>query len=297
MKIRNDNNYPDELVRICSEGLYPRKPGRYSVTEILKSVREIMLNRLFYDEIEEDVSSRIWSLWGSGVHKIFESAQQDNVLREFKICVPVDTQKKKYELSGIIDKVDLNTKTIVDYKTTSKFAVKQPDWSNKGFLQMEIYAYMLHLLGIKIENVELHVYLRDWHNSDKFKGCENNVHIFKKPVHRMNLETIWRKYVLAKFELIKKYENATKEQADNLPACSDEDRWHTPDTFAVKAKNKKVALRVFEDEKEANRFIEMFNSDKYKPSDVYIEKRPGQDRKCEEYCSCSEFCSFYKNNK
>ena len=51
----------------------------------------------------------------------------------------------------------------------------------------------------------------------------------------------------------------------------------------------KTALRVLDTEEEANNYISLHGGD-------YIEKRPGLDKKCMDYCSVCNFCNYYKEN-
>ena len=304
MNVTNRLDLPKELVDIIKSNQYERPAKRYSVTEILNPVRQIILSRYYYNSISTDVSDSIYALWGSGVHKIFEDTKQDNIIREFKLSIPISLKHTTYELSGIIDKIDLKNKTIVDYKTTSKYSVKQEDWINKGEVQMMIYAYMLKQLGIDIQYIELDTYLRDWHQSDKNKGWESNIVIHKTNVNELKLATICKQYVVDKFNQIYKFDVALDEQVSKqmrastlvgLPLCDAEDRWHKPDSYAVKYPGLKKALRVLDTEEEAEKYIHNYKGEKYSKDKMDIEFRPGEDSKCLNYCNCNQFCTHYQN--
>ena len=76
---------------------------------------------------------------------------------------------------------------------------------------------------------------------------------------------------------------------DDLPMCSEEDRWYTGDKFAVMKNGRKTALRVFDNEEEANTYMAENGGD-------YIEQRKGEDRKCKDYCLCCHFCKYWNEH-
>ena len=71
MKYTNKLNLPQSIVDSFTESDTPIK-NRYSVTEILKSNKEILLTRKYWNNIEVDVSECINMLFGTAVHKILE---------------------------------------------------------------------------------------------------------------------------------------------------------------------------------------------------------------------------------
>jgi len=68
--------------------------------------------------------------------------------------------------------------------------------------------------------------------------------------------------------------------------CTDEERWHRPDSYAVMKEGRKSALRVFAAEGVAQAFIEN-HADAKKLS---IEFRQGKDIRCESYCQVRAVC-------
>ena len=53
----------------------------YSVTEIINPTRIVTLTRRFWDELEEDVVDRIYTVLGSAVHNVIERANNENEQR------------------------------------------------------------------------------------------------------------------------------------------------------------------------------------------------------------------------
>ena len=78
---------------------------------------------------------------------------------------------------------------------------------------------------------------------------------------------------------------------DEIEPCTPEERWSTPTKWAVMKEGRKTAVKVCATEEEAQSFIDDLEKDKDKHT---IEVRPGIDKKCEDYCPCASFCSYYK---
>ena len=97
------------------------------------------------------------------------------------------------------------------------------------------------------------------------------------------------KYIINKFEEIKKLEQVADE---DLPICSLKDRFNNGDKYAIKKKGNKTATKIHNTLEEAQ--IHLDNLEKSYPGVYEIEVRPGEDKKCLEYCSVCEFCPYYK---
>ena len=94
-------------------------------------------------------------------------------------------------------------------------------------------------------------------------------------------------FIRSRIKLHKSYKDIPD---DDIPPCTPEERWASPDTYAVKRPNSKRALRVFDKQTDALEF-------KKTHVDCHIleiEDRKGGDRKCQDYCSVSKWCNYYK---
>ena len=78
------------------------------------------------------------------------------------------------------------------------------------------------------------------------------------------------------------------ENDDDLPFCTDEERWQRPSKFAVGKKKTKRALRVLDSHEEAEDWMVTTGKGEY------IEERPGQAIRCENYCDVAPFCNQWK---
>lgn len=158
MKITNRANLPMPFVRMA-EDKYEIKPKRYSVTTLLKPVREILLNRRHNAEIEQDCSDMIWLLFGKAVHAILEQYSEGaSEFAEEKLTVELENG---YTVSGIIDLYDLDKAEVVDYKTASVWKAiykDYDDWKKQGLM----YAWELYKNGLPCKNVVFYAILKDW---------------------------------------------------------------------------------------------------------------------------------------
>ncbi|PWL55163.1 MAG: hypothetical protein DBY38_02510 [Clostridium cadaveris] len=285
MKITNVNNLPAPFVSAV-EREYQYKDKQYSATQLLKGTCEAVLERRHHDEIQSDVSDMIWLIFGTAVHSILENAEEEaEQLKENKIVIDVDGG---YKLSGIFDLYDAKEKKVTDYKTATVWKVIYNDWDDYR-KQLLIYAYMLKKIGFECNKGEIIATLKD-HSKSKAK-FDGNYPQF--PIHKVSFNFIdedfkeIERFIKNKFNEIKLQEALSD---DKLIPCTDVERWHKDDKYAVMKEGRKSALKVCSSKIEANEYIVSKNLD----SKHYIEFREGQDTKCDDYCNVKQWCPFYK---
>lgn len=281
MRITNALDLPQPFVSAVSSE-YAYAPKRYSVTSVLKGTREAILQRRHDDEIESDVADMAWLIFGSAVHSILEnSAETDTQLKENKLTVEVGNG---YTLSGIFDLYDDATGTVTDYKTASTWKVTFNDWDDYR-MQTLLYCYMLREIGFDARRGEVVALLKD-HSKTK---AEVDGSYPRFPIYRIGWDFSGGDFEEAEAFLSAKFaeiERAEKLPDCDLPLCSDEERWHRPDKWAIKKKGNKRAHRLYESEGEARANAEALG--------MVIEFRPGEDAKCAKYCSACDFCDYGK---
>ena len=281
MKITNNLKLPQPFVDAVNSD-YKYKEKRYSVTTLLKPTREIILQRRHNDEIEQDVSDMIWSIFGTAVHSVLENSTEGKHLLSEKA---LEIQVGDYTLSGRSDLYNTRNFTVIDYKVTSVWKYILKDFEDYR-LQGLMYVYMLKKLGYKAKKAEFVLILKDWQKSKaKFDKTYPQLSVQKVQFtfNDSDFEFI-EKFINDKFEDIKKAEQLAD---DELPECSAKDRWNSGDKYAVMRNGRKTALRVLDSLEEAEQYKTENGGD-------YIETRKGEDKKCQEYCLCCEFCKHYK---
>ena len=96
-------------------------------------------------------------------------------------------------------------------------------------------------------------------------------------------------WILNRFQRISEIEKLSD---DNLPLCSEEERFNNGTKYVVKKiKNKKVT-KIHDTLEEAEQHLKNLEN-KY-PGIYEIVIREGEDNKCMHYCSVCKFCPYYK---
>ena len=293
MKITNKLNLPKQLVELVNSNYVPT-PKQYSCTTILKPTRQIILERRYSDKIEQDVSDMCWMIFGIAVHSVIENSNEDEgQFKEEKLKVNLGKYWKElegYYLSGRSDMIDLIEKKIIDWKTCSAWKVIYKDFEDWK-KEMLIYAWAVKDMGFDIDKSEAIAFIKD-HNKTKSKIDSNypNLPIWveKFKFTEKEFEFI-KEYIFNKFKELKKYEDVSDE---NLPLCTDEERWKDQTKYAIKKIKNKTATKIYDDFESAQEHLK--NLELNFPNTYEIEIREGQDKKCLEYCSCCKFCSYWK---
>lgn len=275
MKITNRLNLPDVFYNILNKDMKAPVENRYSVTELLKSTREIKLTRKYFNEIEVDASDSINTLFGSSVHLMLE---QNNTKGEAEY--KLEYQYNKFTIVGVIDLLERDTLTICDYKTCSVSKITKQDF-NDWRMQGLLYAWLLFKKeNIIIRRLKFYALMKDW---SKIKaaagGYYPNSAIY---TYEYNIED-------SDYDYIEKWLNNKLSELDNdiIPQCSDEEKWFTGDKYAVyKNVGDKRAAAVLDTEEEAHNYI----TNKCNGTGQ-IEVRKGECLKCKYYCNCNKFCN------
>jgi len=277
LKITNHKNLPSAFVNIA-EDEHERKTKHYSVTEILNGTREILLKRRHWDDLTTDVSDMIWAVWGSAVHELLEKHDTTNIT-ELSLKTEI---KDGYYLTGRCDLFNEDKHTIEDYKTASVWKVVNEDyedWHKQGMM----YAWLALKNGLIVNEVKFYALLKDWSVSkaryDK-NYPQHPIYTYKFDVDSSALREI-ESFVRTKFDdLI-----INEDTLDNeLPVCSEKERWATATKWAVMKKGRKSAVKLYENKEDLPDVLHPY----------YIEERKGQDKKCENYCLVNGKCSYFK---
>lgn len=281
MIITNKLGLPQAFVEMAKSD-FTAEPKTYRVTSLLKGIRETILEKRHADEIEQDVSDMIWLLFGTAVHGILEKQQeQGHEIKESRVSINFG----EYTLSGQFDLYNAKEKKITDYKTCSVWKVIYGDYSDWR-RQLLIYAYMMRQIGFEVDSGEIVAIMKDHSKRDaKFKA-----EYPKLPVQVIKFNFTLEDFVEIESWLIDKFDEIRRcEQLpdDELPLCTPEERYNSGDKYAVMKKGRKTAMRVLDSMEEAEKWMEDNGGDE-------IEVRPGEDKKCIDYCSACEFCNYYR---
>ena len=290
MIITNRLGLPAPLVSLAREE-YESAENEYRVTSLLRGVRETLLERRHRAEITKDVADMVWLLFGRAVHSVLEKHEEsEDELKEQRVIIPFAGQ---YMLSGQFDLYTEGEEMITDYKTASVWKVIHNDFSDWR-RQILIYGYMMRQCRFPVSRGRIVAFLKDHSKADARKDIS---------YPQFPVETINFRFSESDFEECEQWLNAKfaeiteadKLPDDELPVCTAEERWNSGDRYAVMRKGRKTALRVLDNQAEAQDWLKTNGGD-------YIETRPGEDRKCRDYCSANAFCNYWckvkeKNDK
>ena len=297
MKITNNFGMPQPFVDFAINDKYSKGKADISVTTLIDSPKIRLMKEKHDHQIEVDAVDMVWALFGTAVHSVLENSKQsEDSITEERLYSTVSG----WVLSGAVDRQEIKDDniTIVDYKVTSVWSViyGKPEWEN----QLNCYAYLVndkHAFNkSKVTNLKICAILRDWNRRD----AERKEDYPKAPIVFVDIP-LWdhekaSKYIISRMALHQEAQILADVHGD-LGLCSAEEMWKKNDTWAVKKKGQKRALRVLDSEEEAIKYIEWHNeTDKAytKKTDLEIEFRGGEYTRCGNYCSVADFCNQYK---
>ena len=298
MEIRNPRNLPEYFVSAAESSTYRPNPDTYSVTQLIGCplIRTLLINR--WDELSENVESRLWALHGTAL---------DEFVKKHSRWGLTNIKLRLKTLDGIVvgrpDYYNVLTHTLGDLKETSVWNIQQNPNSVVGkrirlswTCQLNTYDFMMYKLvpELKIDKLEAHGVGRDWRKNEKLRYNDYP----DIPVQVLD---------------IKRWTHDEQEQYIHLQLkdhimhpnreCSDEEKWKKEDQYAIMEMDRKSAHRVLDSNKEAldwaltkgkavkvNGIIEPKNK-------IYIQKRKGEQVKCENYCSVASVCPYFQNKK
>lgn len=262
MRLTNRQGLPKLLVDAIRNDDYSRGESDISVTQLIDSAQIRRLLEEYEEMLSEDVSDRIQALFGQSVHHMIERAARSNpnAIVERRLFMPVLDKV----LSGQLDY--LEDGVLVDWKVTSARAVtyRLHEWE----AQLNVLAHLCEYNQLPVK--ELKVFAICWPPQ-----CD----VVEVPIQRWDNWTAQR-YIVQRMAL---------HFSDTPTECSDEERWKKRDTWAVRKKGRKSAVRVFENEDDAEAHLMELAGDK----DVhpfFVEWRRGRYSRCERYCPVRTVC-------
>lgn len=286
MKLTNKHNLPQTFVNVLKRPTYSKGRANISVTGLINSPKIVALSAKFHDELEEDVSDMVWSLFGSAVHKVLEHGRDDNHLIEERIHAEVDG----WRLSGAVDLQVVNpegTVSIRDYKTTSAWAVmnEKSEWE----FQLNIYAYLVEKVkGKTVADLGIVAIIRDWNRRDAAtREGYPEAPIKELPIKLWAMEERER-FVQERIALHSAFDFAM-EAGEDLPDCTPEQMWERPTVYAVRKVGNVRAKSLHESEEEAKAAAEKLGKG------YEVETRPGERVRCANFCPVSQYCQQWRD--
>ncbi len=227
MKFTNNYELPIVFENILNQELNAPSYDRVSVTDLIKPIWLYYLKVKHWDELEDDISNRLWALLGTSVHYILQKGKPENSMSECKLEVDVDG----VTLVGVADLY--NDGVVEDYKITSVWSFmfgEKEEWTK----QLNCYAWMFQKLGYPVKELKIHAILRDWTKS-RVKDDYPEI-----PFKTVKVE-LWdfnkqNDYIKSRLALIKGLQNKS---ISEIQVCSEQERWTRYD----KKENKYIDIR------------------------------------------------------
>lgn len=274
MKLTNKMNLPQPIVDAVRNDSYSSGDADASVTELLSPPRQAALKRAHREQITEDASERIYSLLGQMMHSLLERANKTGIA-ERRLSVTVEGWKVSGGMDALYDHGLLQ-----DYKFVTAYKFKDGVAPIEYEQQLNIYAEILRQNGERVTALEIVGILRDWSKLEADRDPsypQAQVVVVQVP--------LWSEDKAKAF--LRERVILHKQARASLPLCTAEDRWARPDRWAVMKPGAARAERVYDSKDEAEGHVAQKKG-------LTIEHRPGENIRCQAYCSVSKFCTQYQ---
>ena len=218
-------------------------------------------------------------MFGTAVHGLLEHEGETDFTEE-----EISHKVGGITVTGRLDNYDMVTETICDYKTASVWKVKMrdfDDWERQGL----IYAWLMLHNNFIVKKCRFIAMLKDHSKTDAARDHQypqSPVFVYEFDVTQEKLFKIGL-YIKRR---VTRYLSYKETPDDLIPACSPEERWERPAKFAVTKEGRKTAVKLFDDQGEAEAKAAELGTGHY------VEHRVGESVKCQSYCTCSGFCNF-----
>ena len=280
MKVTNVHGLPEALVKAVS--FRKHTPGRLSATTMLNGMKNIHLSDRHWDDLEEDVSERLWALFGKTGHSLLEDEGADEVTEEF-----LSYEMDGITVTGMVDNYNLRTGRISDYKFITVYKILKHDFED-WYKQGMIYAWLLRKNGFEAKTCRFIAIIKD-HKRREAKHKESYpkipLYVYDFDVTDHGLAEI-EEFIKGKIAEYKQFKDMTD---DEIPPCTAKERWERPTTYAVMKPGNKRATRVTDTIAEADKIAADLGKG------CFVETRVGESVRCLDYCACADFCNFYRD--
>jgi len=273
MRFTNDLQLPEAIVRAVTNDPYDKGDADFSVTGLIGPVRQKILLQRHDDKLVEDVSDRLWSLYGQIGHQILERADMLAVPERF--FLKREYKGRVYTISGKGDSLVLTNKGLLDdYKYTRVWAVldgAKDEWT----AQVNLYRLgLIELFGYVIDKLRITALLQDWMWRQGGKGKYPEKAVVALPIEVWPTEHA-EDYLMKRLAA---HVDARELEDDDLPDCDDEERYVGDVKWAVMKPKRKSAVKLCDIKGEAEHMIEGNEG-------WWVEKRGGESVRCIRYCA------------
>lgn len=267
LELTNKTNLPEPIFEVFGI-LYNSHPkpmdSKYYTTELLKSPKEVILNREHYGEKIDDVQEVMAAIFGTAVHSGIENKLKelypDIVEQRWEAPLEVETDfgTMPVLISGAIDLLWMTQDGnyhIIDWKSTTSTKVdmerdgREDSWKKQGY----IYAWLLEKnTGVRPVDIIMCALKKDVKGKPDFSDPKTWM---ADPVVFPTTDREFEKTLLDEYR--GKLKDILHHAISNEEPrqCTAEERWQKPPKFAVKLPKNDKATRKFDTVAEAQNFI------------------------------------------
>lgn len=323
MIITNKLDLPEVLVRALQRDPYSRGKSRYSVTQLIDAVRPRVLKERHSAEIARDISDSVWMLLGKGVHHILEHGAAADGDTDHTIEERIFVTLRNVLLSGAMDvqRHPGGSAEIIDWKVTSVMRVTSEFGIKKWEEQLNLYRIFRVIAKDhiaqghvpehpmtrtphdqaeqtypgEVDKLTIVAFLRDW---SKSRARQKPEEYPQAPVIRIPLKvwTIAEAHGYLHDRLKAHLDGDMLAAIDDVPPCSDEDRWKRIGGYEVvqiKKDGGEWIRNVFDGEdaeKKANAAMaENIKAMKFQAK-TWVRPRKALPIRCMDWCEAAPFC-------
>lgn len=270
------------------------KVGDYSVTGLLKPVRQVELIKRHDAEITFDVLDQLDIMLGNAMHMLLADNEEKNVIKEQRFSIMVDVDGRNLELSlkpdylrGEYNQAMGTFWHIKDFKTIGAAqAVLALDKGKAEWdIQLNVYRWALEKTGLfaKFGAMTIEAFVRDWSAMDAQIKADRGYpqsRVFTVQIEKR--DNAWvENFVVTRIREFEKYKAVKTDE--ELLLCTPEERWERPSEWVVSKKGSNGrALPRSRCQTEA--VAKQFQMARKDPNDCECVFRPGRNVRCERYC-------------
>lgn len=268
--LTNKLNLPKAVVAAVENDTYDNGGSDISVTGLISPAYQRRLRQTV--EPVEDAAERLYALYGQIGHGLLERAG-------LRIGADVETRLYTYmlgwKISGQYDLFEDNI--LYDYKFSSVFAVKgkpKREWVE----QLNLLRLLAVNNGMDVNGLKIIALLRDHSVTQALRDRSYP----QLPIATVDIP-MWDLDTAEQFL----YERVVAHQDAEPQPCTDEERWKQPSVFAVRKEGRKTAVKLYDSQREADEHAAEAGKGHF------VEVRPGNYRRCAEFCNVSHGCPVY----
>lgn len=283
MKLLNNHGLHEGLFHAVHSWFFEKQnpnPPHFRVTELIRPVQQVVLQRRHHDELETDVMDLMNAWRGSAVHEFLSRHDKTNALQEFDLEIEMAGEKLKGKPDYYEDG------TIVDFKNCRVWSYIYKSSIQEWTDQLNIYAFMLKSMGFPVTALEIVAIFDDWsateakRNADYPRTRSVVIPILMYPDAKTK--------ELLEDRIFKLSSRLSNFPDADLPECTPEEMWEDPTKYAVMKEGRKSAVKLHDEGKAAEKHAKELGKGHS------VQVRPGVRKRCESYCGAAPFCHQYK---